>query len=393
MTPGFTNHLPVRVEFGAGTLARLPEILAAEGCSTVFVVADPVVLALAPVVAVLDVVRRTATVVVHPVPAGEPTIESVDAAGAHLREAAADIVVALGGGSALDTGKGARLLLENAGSIRAYTWPGTPAPIAAPRIPLVTIPTTAGTGSEVTGGVVMTDEAAHAKVAAPSPHNRAQHCLVDPELTVSLPAGPTMWGGLDALGQAIGSVIACVHTPVGDGMALEAIRLVTQALPRVLADPSDLDARSDVACAALLAGLAMNVSEAGTEHSLAHALGALHHLPHGLTVGLVLAESMEHDRRYEPARFERVADAMGAPVDGTADGSRAVAAVHRLLAEVGCPTLTDSGVTADDVEALTACALAGWIPVEPGPWSIEDVRAAYGRALAIHSRTVAPWRR
>ncbi len=127
----------------------------------------------------------------------------------------------------------------------------------------------------------------------------------------------------------------------------------------------------------------MNVSEAGTEHSLAHPLGSIHHQPHGLTVGMMLAESMEHDIQYEPERFERIADAMGAPQDGTNDGSRAVRAVRELLRSLECPTLTDQGITSADVEALTACAIAGWVPVEPGPWTPDDVRAAYNRALQV----------
>lgn len=384
--PHFTNHLPVRIEFGAGSVAHLEDIAQEIGAHRVAVIGDPVVLGLPNVRSILVALAGRGSVEEISVAPGEPTIESVDAVGAQLRAFDPDLVVAIGGGSALDTGKGARALLKNPGSIALYSWPGDPQPLVEPDIPLVTVPTTSGTGSEVTGGVVMTDTAKAAKVAAPSPLNRAQYCLVDPQLTLGLPPGPTLWGGLDALGQAIGSVIAKVHTPVGDGVGLEAIRLTRSALPKVLADPSDIDARSDMACAALLAGLAMNVSESGTEHSLAHPLGSIHHLPHGLTVGLMLAESMDHDRQYEPERFERIADAMGAPPSGTSDGSRAVAAVREFLAEVGCPTLTGSGVTESDIDALVTCAIEGWIPVEPGPWSADDVRSAYQRALAITTR-------
>jgi alcohol dehydrogenase len=383
MVPDFRNHLPVRIQFGAGALSQLPELLRGEGCRRVVVIADPVVLTLDRVSRAFASLAAEFEVEVLTVPEGEPTLESVDALGATLRVARADVVVAIGGGSALDSAKGARLLLENPGSIRLYTWPGEPQPVLPPTIPLITIPTTAGTGSEVTGGVVMTDEEHDAKVAAPSPFNRAQYCLVDPELTLSLPPSPSLWGGLDALGQAIGSVVSKAHTPVGDGLGLEAIRLAATALPRVMAAPSDIDARTDMACAALLAGLAMNVSEAGTEHSLAHPLGSIHHLPHGLTVGMMLAESMEHDIQFEPERFERIADAMGAPKDGTTDGTRAIRAVRALLTSLGCATLADHGITEAHVEALTACALAGWVPVEPGPWTPDDVRAAYLRALRI----------
>jgi alcohol dehydrogenase len=138
-----------------------------------------------------------------------------------------------------------------------------------------------------------------------------------------------------------------------------------------------------------MAGLAMNLSEAGTDHSLAHALGVRHGIPHGLSVGLVLAEALEHDRRHVPERCERIADALGEPAGGPADGSRAVRAVRRLLATVGCPTLRAAGVTEADVEALTDTALAGWIPIEPGPWTRADVAGAFRRALAIERRAEA----
>ena len=133
----------------------------------------------------------------------------------------------------------------------------------------------------------------------------------------------------------------------------------------------------------------MNISEAGSEHSLGHALGALHHLPHGLTIGLMLAESIEHDRQFVPEIFERVADALGEPAGGPADGSRAVRGVQRILAEVDFPTTARTGVTEDDLPALADAALAGWIPVSPGPWTRDDILGAYRRALAIESRASA----
>lgn len=384
--PAFKNHLPVRIDFAPGSIDRLGAIAEQEEANRIGIVGDSVVLRIEGVRRALDSLAARAEVIELEVEAGEPTIQTVNAIGDELRRFGPDLVVAIGGGSALDTGKGARALLKNPGSIERYSWPGNPAPLVGPDVPLVTIPTTSGTGSEVTGGVVMNDPQKSAKVAAPSPLNRAQYCLVDPELTLGLPPDPTLWGGLDALGQAIGSLIAKVHTPVGDGLALESIRLTRRALPRVLAEPGDIEARSDMACAALLAGLAMNVSESGTEHSLAHPLGSIHHLPHGLTVGLMLAESMEHDRQFEPDRFERIADAMDAPAWDLADGSRAVQAVRDFLAEVGCPTLTEVGVTPADIESLVTCAVDGWIPVEPGPWTKDDVRLAYQRAMAVTTR-------
>lgn len=377
--PPFANHLPVHVRFGDGVLAELPAVLAEFCARRPLVFVDE---AVSDRPEFLGVLPPQATVAV--LDAGEPTIESVDDAAQRL--AGHDAVVAVGGGSTLDTAKGARLAATAGRSIRHFVWPGEPEPVPPPRVPLVTVPTTAGTGSEVTGGVVMVDRERGIKVGAASPWNRAQRCLVDPRLTLTLPAAPTLYGGLDVLAQAVGAIVARTCTPVGDALALEALRLVRYALPAVVADGSDRGARSRMACAALLAGLAMNVSEAGTDHSLGHALGVRHGIPHGLSVGVMLVESMEHDRAFVPERFERIADALGAPASGEPNGSRAVEAVAALLARVGCPTLRSLGVSDADVGPLAQTALAGWIPIEPGPWTTADIEAAYRRALAIERR-------
>ena len=380
--PPFSNHLPIRVRFGDGVAAELPSVVERLGARRPLVLVDPALAASPHVAAVLP-----AAATVRAVEPGEPTIESVEAAGQLV--AGHDALVAIGGGSTLDTAKGARLVATAGGSIRRFAWPGEAAPAPPPVIPLVTVPTTAGTGSEVTGGIVMIDGAGGVKVGAASPHNRAQDCLVDPLLTLSLPPQATLYGGLDVLAQAVGAIVARTNTPVGDGIALEALALVRDALPAVARDGADAGARNRMACASLLAGFAMNLSEAGTEHSLGHALGVRHGIPHGLSVGVMLAESMERDRLYVPERMERIADALGVPANGTGDGSRAVSAVRSLLARVDCPVLRDLGVGAADVAGLADAALAAWIPVEPGPWTREHVDEAYRRALSLETRGAA----
>jgi choline dehydrogenase len=377
--PPFSNHLPIRVRFGDGVAAELPAVVERLGARRPLVLVDPALVGSPRVAALLP-----AAATVRAVEPGEPTIESVDAAGHMVADH--DALVAIGGGSTLDTAKGARLVATAGASIRRFAWPGEAAPAPPPKVPLVTVPTTAGTGSEVTGGIVMLDGAGGVKVGAASPHNRAQDCLVDPVLTHTLPPLATLFGGLDVLAQAVGAIVARTNTPVGDGIALEALALVRDALPAVAADGADAGARNRIACASLLAGFAMNLSEAGTDHSLGHALGARHGIPHGLSVGVMLAESMEHDRLYVPERMERIADALGAPAGGSGDGSRAVSAVRSLLARVGCPVLRDLGVGPADVAALADTALAAWIPVEPGPWARANVEEAYRRALSLETR-------
>jgi alcohol dehydrogenase len=142
-----------------------------------------------------------------------------------------------------------------------------------------------------------------------------------------------------------------------------------------------------MACASLLAGLAMNISDCGAEHSLGQAIGGKLGLPHGLTIALVLAETMDRDRAFVPDRFERIADALGEPDDGSGDGSRAVRAVSRILRELEFDTLAGVGIRDDDLDELTEMALADYfITVAPEPWSAEEVRSVYAQGLAIGGR-------
>jgi choline dehydrogenase len=375
MEAPFSNHLPIRIRFGDGVVGELPGILSGAGLTRPFVVLDPNV----PDPPV------PAGALVYEIAAHEPTIESVEACGEALRGAGCDVVVGIGGGSALDTAKGARVAAECGAPIRRFCWPGDdiqPVPPLAHR--LVTIPTTAGTGSEVTGGCVMYHEG-H-KLSGAHPNNRADWALVDPVLTHALPPRPTLYTAADALAQALAAVVVTTRTPIGDAVGLEATRYCGIAMPRVCRDGADAEARNLMMLGSMMAGLAMNISEAGTEHALGEPLGTVYHLPHGLTIGLVLAETMDVDRRSVPDRFERIADALREPIEGPADGSRAVRAVRRILRDSGFPTMAEAGVRADDVALLVARCREAWIPVEPAPWTDDDIAGVYLAGLALEQR-------
>jgi choline dehydrogenase len=386
----FTNHLPIRVAFGEGVVGTLPDVLRDEGCRRAFVAIDSGLEdLLPPIAATLARLEREGVELARFVKdPGEPTFDVVDAASAALADSAVDAVVAIGGGSVMDTAKGARLC-----ALRGTTFAGflagdrsiPPAPL-----PLVCVPTTAGTGSEVSGGAVITDPATNEKAGIAGPELRAQYALVDPALTYSLPPQATAYTGIDALAQAIAAVVARTRTPIGSAIALEATRLAAGSLATAVRDGSDRGARSRMACASLLAGLAMNISDCAAEHSLAQALGGRFHLPHGLTVGLVLAETLDRERGHVPELLERVADAMSEPDDGSRDGSRAVSAVRRLLADLEFPVLREVGVGADDLDELTERALADFfITQSPSPWTTGEVRSAFAAALALERRTPA----
>ncbi len=386
--PPFANHLPVKVRFGEGVAGTLPDVLGELGATGVFLMVDEGIERFNPAAADLLAAlaaRPELTVTRFDKPAAEPTIEMVDTATRALVASGATAVVALGGGSVIDTAKAARLCAQLGTTFAGFlaASPGFP----APEVALVAVPTSAGTGSEVSGGSVVSDPEAGRKNGIANANLRAQYALVDPLLTHSMPSTMTANTGIDALAQAIAAVVARVRTPIGDGIALEAVRMMTPALVAAYRDGTDAAARSAMSCGSMMAGLAMNISDCTAEHSLGQAIGGVTHVPHGLTIGLVLAETLERERTHVPELLERVADAMGEPDDGTGDGSRAVRAVRRILAELDFPVLSSLGIGPDDLDHLADLALADYfITMSPEPWTKDEVLVAFGSALALGGR-------
>lgn len=385
----FGNHLPVRVRFGEGVSDQLADVLRQEGATSALLMLDEGIEQHNPAVAALlssleaqsDVSLRR-----HYKPAGEPTIAMIDAATAAIADAAA--VVAIGGGSVIDTAKAARLCAQQGLTFAQFLESDRLYP--APDIPLIALPTSSGTGSEVSGGSVVSDPDAGRKAGIANANLRAQWALVDPVLTHSMPPSMTANTGIDALAQAIAAVIAKCSTPIGDAIGLEAVRMMSQSLVAAYRDGTNAAARSNMSCAAMMAGLAMNISDCTAEHSLGQAIGGLRPVPHGLTIGLVVVETLDRERAHVPEKLERVADALGEPDDGSGDGSRAVRAVSRILAELNFPVLSTLGFSDDDLEQLTDLALKDFfITQAPVPWSRSEVREAFGRAQALSSREVS----
>ncbi len=265
MIAPFSFHLPVRIRFGEGAVAALPEVLAELGATA------PTVVVEAPVAELADVAAAIAGLDVYEKPPGEPTVALVDALVARMDARPPDAVVAIGGGSALDLAKAARAAHSQATPF-ARLLAGDVA-VAEPRAGLVTVPTTSGTGSEVSGGAVVVDPPTGRKLGVASPLMRAQHALVDPLLTLGLPPAATMGTGADALAQAIGGVIVRNGNPGSVALGLEACRHVAAGLERAVADGGDRTARAELSLGSLLAGLSMNLSDCGADHALGHAIG------------------------------------------------------------------------------------------------------------------------
>jgi alcohol dehydrogenase len=385
--PRFANHLPVQILFGEGVARELPGVIEAQGARRVLVMVDDGLEEQTPGVAAAIYAVSEAGIDARRFakPPGEPTIEVVDAAAAALSGAAPEALIAVGGGSVIDTAKAARLCVQVGTGFEA--WLESERPFSEATLPLIAMPTTAGTGSEVSGGAVITHPREVRKVGIASPTLRAQKALVDPLLTRSVPPAMTAYTGVDALAQAIAGMIAKVRTPIGDAIALEAIRMIARSLPVAFERGEDRAARAEMACGSLMAGLTMNISDCTAEHSLGQAIGAVFKLPHGLTIGLVLAETLERERHHVPAILERVADALGVPEDGSGDGSRSVEGIRDLLARLQFPVMRTVGVGAEHLDELTEIAQADFFHTQsPAPWSYEELRRALELALAREAR-------
>jgi alcohol dehydrogenase len=380
--PAFTNHLPVRIRFGDGEADGLADLLDRPGAGAAMVVIDDGLEErnerVAAALGALD--EAGVRLHRHVKAAGEPTSATVDAAVAALAGHRPHALLAVGGGSAIDTAKAARLCVQLGRPFAELA--ASEYSVPAPKIPLIAVPTTAGTGSEVSGGAVITDAATGRKAGIASPNLRAQYAVVDPLLTHSVPPALTAYTGVDALAQAIAGMIARTRTPIGDAIALEAVRLIGRSLVRAWRDGDDAVARSEMACASLMAGLTMNLSDCTAEHSLAQAIASVRHAPHGLTIGIVLPHTLERERAHVPGQLDRVAAALALPADGGAPGAAAVQWIRELLAELEFPGLASLDIGVDDLDRLTELTMSDFfITQAPVPWTDGEVRAAFGAAL------------
>ena len=273
----------------------------------------------------------------------EPTLASVEAAVAMFHERACDLIVAVGGGSAMDSAKAVSLLIGNGGRFTDYTqrrvgveW--TPGRVPAKKGPdVITVPTTAGTGAEVTAGCGVFDPDTGIKGWAGGPHVRPAVALCDPVLTMSMPPRVTADTGLDALSQAIEAVVTLQINPYADALLLTAIEAIGRYLPKAFANGANLEARAAMLGAATMVGTAFPFAGLIHVHTFAEVLGDLTHLPHGRLIGLMLPPVLEWVAISCPEKLALIARALGEPVDGLstrAGAERGLAAVRRLCAEV-----------------------------------------------------------
>ncbi len=365
---------PTTIVFGAGRISALPEQLSALGCKRPLIVTDT------GLVMTGTFHRCIASAPAeHAVFSGvhsNPVEQDVEAATRAFIENGCDSVVGFGGGSAIDVGKILRLCVKDRDWHLDDQAPN-PAVGIGPLPPLIAIPTTAGTGSEVGRSSVITVGAEKRVIF--HPELLANRVILDPGLTVDLPARLTAATGADALTHCIESFTAPAFHPMCDGIALEGIRLITEALPHAVMNPGDIEARGKMLVAAMMGGVAFQ-KDLGAAHALAHPLSSLCGLHHGLANAMVLPIVMAFNAYRKPGIYERVGQAMG--LDDPSD-AQTVLAVSTLLERIGLKRgLRQHGVSESQIPALSEQAYRDSChQTNPVPVTRQDLAQLYRDAM------------
>ncbi|WAH59367.1 iron-containing alcohol dehydrogenase [Pseudomonas silvicola] len=313
----------------------------------------------------------------------EPEIAIVEDCMSVYREGGHDGLVGVGGGSALDIAKSVAAYAGHDGPLAALFGVGL---VARKGPPLIAIPTTAGTGSEVTNVAILSDKQAHLKKGIVSDYLLPDVALVSPQMTLTCPRSVTAASGVDALVHAIESYISVNASPITDSLALGAIKLIVRALPKAYANPSNLQAREDMATASLMAGMAFGNAGVGAVHALAYPLGGRFNIAHGVSNALLLPYVMAWNKIACLERFRDIAVAMGLQVAQLSDQQAAEAAVEamvRLCATVEIPKgMRSFGVPEDAIPAMAAeaCGIDRLMRNNPRKLSARDIEQIYRSA-------------
>jgi alcohol dehydrogenase class IV len=350
----FVYFGPTKIIFGSGSsTAELESEMSALGCSRAVVVTDPGVIKAGLSEKIIKTLGDKCVGVFSDVPQ-DTGIDVVNRGAAFAREKDADIVISIGGGSVIDTAKCMCILLTEGGDLANFEGIQL---LTRPQTPHIVIPTTAGTGSEVTWIAVVFDKRKGQKILIVESYNTPRVAILDPQLTLTLPPLLTASTGMDAMTHAIEAMTSIDREPISAGMALHAIRLVSTYLPQCTQNGNNINARGQMQLAATMAGWAFCNSMVGLVHAMAHSIGAVSHIPHGVSCGILLPYCMDYnidDGEPEAIKiYATVAQALGVSTRNDEPKRAAKAAVKEIFdlsKRIGHPLkLSESGVKEADI--------------------------------------------
>ncbi|MBQ7966448.1 MAG: lactaldehyde reductase [Bacteroidaceae bacterium] len=372
--------------FGPGARKELPGVIARLGFKKAMIVTDKGLIQYGVAKMVSDVLDEAAIPYeIYSEVKPNPTVTNVQMGVEAFKQSGADCLVAIGGGSAMDTAKGIGIIINNPEFADVVSLEGV-APTKRKSVPIIALPTTAGTAAETTINYVIIDEEKQKKMVCVDPNDIPCCSIVDAELMYSLPKGTTAATGLDALTHAIEGYITKGAWEMSDMFEIEAIRMINKYLRTAVFEPTNPVGRNGMAVAQYIAGMAFSNVGLGVVHGMAHPMGSLFDIPHGVANAMLLPTIMEFNAPVCLDKYVEIAKAMGAYREGMSKEEAADAAckaVRNLAIEVGIPQhLTEIGIKEEDIPALAEQAITDvCTPGNPREVTKEDIIALYKKVL------------
>ena len=372
--------------FGAGSRKVIAEEVAKRGYKKALIVTDKDLIKFGvadQVIAVLKDANIPYEIFDEVKP--NPTVKNVKAGIAAFQAAGADFMIAIGGGSSMDTSKAIGIIINNPEFSDVVSLEGV-ANTKKKSVPVIALPTTAGTAAEVTINYVITDEENVKKMVCVDPNDIPTLAIIDPELMLSMPRGLTASTGMDALTHAIEGLITLGAWEMSDMFETKAIEMIAKWLPKAVENPSDIEARDGMATAQYIAGMAFSNVGLGLVHGMAHPLGAYYDIPHGEANALLLPFVMEYNKEAAKAKYRTIAEAMGVDTSSMSDdeaADAAVKAVKDLAIRVRIPQhLSEIGVPESGLPTLAQAAFNDvCTPGNPRQTNVEEILAIYKKAF------------
>lgn len=379
----FRFKIPQNIEFGMGSLKKLPEILKENQSDHVLLISDRGLESIGVVKNIQDIIAGggiTCTAYLDVIP--NPTVDIVNAATACYKECKATSIVALGGGSSMDVAKAVGVLVNYGGNITDYEGNHK---VPGPIVPMVAIPTTAGTGSEVTASAVITDESRNYKLSVFSYEILPKYAVLDPELIMTAPASIAASCGVDALIHAMEAYISTNASPFSDAMAEKAMELIGGNIRRFVANRKDEEAACAMMAGCNFAGIAFAWARLGNVHAMSHPVSAYFHVAHGVANSILLPAVMEYNALADHGRYEIIYHYIreGHKVSDGFKPEMLVEEIKKLNADLGIPeTLSEVGVKEEMIPAMAEDAMkSGNIPANPRQSNVNDIIGLYKKAL------------
>lgn len=379
----FTFSVPQNIIVGRGSLAKLPEVAEKSGGKKAFIISGPHLNKMGIVQSCVDALKaKGIESSVFTETEGNPSVETVDKASAAYKESGADFIVALGGGSPMDVAKAVGVVARYGGSITEYEGADK---VPGDIIPLIAVPTTAGTGSEVTAFSVITDHSRNYKLTVFSYKLIPSYAILDAELLMTAPASVAAACGIDAMVHALEAYISTAASPFSDAMAEKALELIGANIRCYAANRGDIEAAENMLVGSLFAGIAFSWARLGDVHAMSHPVSAYFNVPHGVANAILLPTIVEYNMLADKGKYlniyNYIAELPAVPEEFTAD--MLVDELLNLNEALGIPAgLEEAGVTKDKFDAMADDAMkSGNIAVNPRSTTKKDVLALYEKAF------------